>query len=149
MKHHYEVLIDADVETVWKILDDVDSMKKWQPSLESITHKSGEPGQPGAVSELVYDENGRKVTMIETVTERRDLQFMALKFESSMGDTVVVNHFEDIDGKQTRWKMYSNFTFKGFFRWISLFFGGSIRRSNEEMLHNFKLLAETEQAQAS
>ena len=86
--------------------------------------------------------------MIETITERRDLQFMALKFESPMGDTIVVNHFEDIDGKQTRWKMYSNFTFKGFFRLISIFFGRSIRRSNEEMLNNFKLLAETEQAQS-
>lgn len=147
MKHHYEVVIDADVRTVWKILDDIDSMKKWQPSLESITLKSGVAGQPGAVSEIVYDENGRKVTMTETITERRDLQFMALKFEAPMGDTVVVNHFEDIDGKQTRWKMYSNFTFKGLFKLIGIFFSGSIRRSNEGMLHNFKLLAETEQAQ--
>ena len=52
MKDHCEVVIDADVKTVWKILDDVDSMKKWQPSLVSITHKSGVPGQPGAVSEI-------------------------------------------------------------------------------------------------
>ena len=75
------------------------------------------PGQPGAVSELVYDEKGRKVTLTETITERRDLQFMALKFESPMGDTVVVNHFEDIDGVADALEnVFEQHSFKGLFR---------------------------------
>ena len=72
MKFRNEIVIDADQQSVWAAFDDPENIKAWQPTLESFAQKSGERGQPGSVAELVYDENGRKVRLVETITERRE-----------------------------------------------------------------------------
>jgi uncharacterized protein YndB with AHSA1/START domain len=147
MKFRHEIVIDADQRSVWAAFDDPENMKAWQPTLESFTRKSGENGQPGAVAELVYDENGRKVTLIETITERREPHFLAGTYESDGGNALIVNHFEDAGDGRTRWVMYGNHSFKGIFRFIGIFFAGAIRRRNEDMMNNFKLFTETQRAE--
>jgi uncharacterized protein YndB with AHSA1/START domain len=140
-------VIDADRESVWAIFDDPENMRAWQPTLESFERKSGEDGQPGAVAELVYDEKGRKVKLVETITERREPHFMAGTYESDVGNALIVNHFEDAGDGRTRWVMYANHSFRGVFRFLGIFFAGAIRRRNEEMMNNFKLFAETQRAE--
>lgn len=147
MKHNAEVVIDAPRELVWTVFDDPDNMKKWQPTLESFTHKSGEPGQPGAVSELVYRENGREIVMTETITERRDREFLAGTYDNAYGTTLIVNRFEAIDDNTTRWTMWCNFRFRGFMKIMALFMAGSIRRRTNDDLERFKLLAESKAAE--
>lgn len=147
MKHNAEVVIDAPRELVWTVFDDPDNMKKWQPTLESFTHKSGEPGQPGAVSELVYRENGREIVMTETITERRDREFLAGTYDNAYGTTLIVNRFEAIDVNTTRWTMWCNFRFRGFMKIMALFMAGSIRRRTNDDLERFKLLAESKAAE--
>ena len=147
MKFRHEIVIDADQDSVWAAFDDPGNMQARQPTLESFTRKSGMDGHPGAVAELVYNENGRKVTLLETVTERREPHFMAGTYESDAGNSLIVNHFEDTGDGRTRWTMYGNHSFKGIFRFLSLFFAGSIRKRNEDMMNNFKLFAETRQAE--
>ncbi|MDH3587401.1 MAG: SRPBCC family protein [Gammaproteobacteria bacterium] len=147
MKFRHDIVIDADQGAVWAAFDDPANMKAWQPALESFTRKSGEDGQPGAVAELVYNENGRKVTLTETVTERREPHFMAGTYESDVGNALIVNHFEDAGNGCTRWARYGNHSFKGIFRFLSIFFAGTIRKRNEDMMNNFKLFAETQQAE--
>ena len=110
MKLKYETVIDASLETVWAAFDNPDNMSRWQQNLESFSHISGEPGQPGAVSELVYDEKGKKLILKETITERREPYFLAGTYESPVATTLVVNHFEAIDENSTRWTSWSNLT---------------------------------------
>ena len=121
-------------------------MTRWQQNLESFRHVSGEPGQPGAVSELVYDEKGKKVLLKETITERRQPDFLAGTYESPMGKTLIVNHFEALDDNSTRWTTWCNFTFQGFMKIMSLFIGGAIRKRTEADMQRFKLMVETDQA---
>ena len=147
MKFRNEIVIDADQRTVWAVFDNPDNMQAWQPTLESFTRKSGEDGQPGAVALLVYDENGRKVKLIETITERREPHFMAGTYESDIGNALIVSHFEDIGEGRTRWVMYGNHSFKGIFRFLGIFFASSVRKRNEELMNNFTLFAETRQAE--
>lgn len=142
MKTRHEVLIDAPRDVVWALFDDPESMPDWQPTLRSITPKEGTPGQPGAVAELVYDENGREVRMIETITERREPDFTACIYTSRFGKTIIVNHFEDA-GDQTRWVVYANHFFKGMMKLMSIFFAKSIRERTENDLQRFKLLVES------
>lgn len=146
MKTRNEITIDADRETVWREFDNADNMCEWQPTLKSFTHKSGTPGEPGAVSELVYDENGRDVTMIETMTEKRRPDFMAGSYDSAWSRAIIVNHFEAVGDEQTRWVIYANHQFKGFFRIIGLFFRKSICGRTDEWMQRFKLLVETRAA---
>jgi len=148
MKLKFETMIDASVEAVWAAFDNPDNMPRWQQNLESFHHVSGKPGQPGAVSELIYDEKGKKVILKETITERRDPNLLAGTYESPMGTTLIVNHFEVVADKSTRWTSWCNFTFQGFMKIMSLFVAGIIRKRTEADMERFKLMVETDQANA-
>ena len=84
--------------------------------------------------------------MIHNVTERREPHFIAGTYESVTGRAVIVNHFEDAGNGQTHWTMYVNHTFKGIYKFLSIFFGAKIRNHHEEIMNNFKLYTETAQA---
>lgn len=146
MKLKFEVVIDATRDAVWEAFDDPDNMQRWQPTLASYTHVSGEPGQPGAIAELVYDENGRKIEMTETVTERRKPDFMAGIYETRHGSTLIVNTFEATDDRHTRWTVWSNMNFHGFMKIIAVFIIKSLRRRTEDDMQRFKLMVETDLA---
>ena len=148
MKLKFETVIDASLDTVWAAFDDPDNLNRWQQNLESFKHISGEPGQPGATSELVYDEKGRKVVLKETITERREPDFLAGTYESRMGKTLIVNHFESVSEDSTRWTSWCNFTFKGLMKITSLFVSGIIRKRTEADMQRFKLMVETDRASA-
>ena len=149
MKTRHEVLIDAPRDVVWSAFDNPDNMLRWQPTLRSFEHQSGTPGEPGAVTALVYDEDGREVRMTETVTERRAPDFTASVYTTEWGKTIVVNHFEEAGDGRTRWVMYANHFFKGMMKVIGVFRAGAIRKRTENDLERFKLLVESEQAEAS
>jgi len=146
VKHKTEVLIDADRATVWRLFDDADNMRKWQPTLKSFTHKSGIPGQPDSIAELVYDENGRDVVMIETITARREPVFLGGTYESKWGSVVVFNNFEETDDGKTRWTSHINYAFKGFMKVLAIFMRKSICNRTDADMRRFKLFVETEVA---
>ena len=146
MKHKSEVLIGADRATVWRLFDNPDNMMKWQPTLKSFMHRTGTPGEPDAVAELIYDEKGREVVMTETITARREPDFLAGTYETKWGTAVIVNHFEETGDGSTRWVSYCNHTFKGFMKVMALFVAKSIRRRTETDMERFKLFVETEVA---
>lgn len=146
MKHKTDVLIDADLATVWRFFDNPDNMKKWQPTLKSFTHKSGTPGQPDAVSELVYDENGREILMTETITARRELSFLGGTYETKWGTVIIFNHFEEVGDGQTRWASNVNYQFRGFMKFMAFFVRKSICSRTDSDMNRFKLIVETEVA---
>ena len=146
MKIKVEAEIRASRDFVWAVFDNPDNLPRWQPTLESFTHQTGEAGQPGASSELVYNENGKKITMTETVTERRKPQFMAGIYESARTTSLIVIHLEEIDDNTTRFVSYTNMKFKGIMRILSVFVGNSVRIRAEADLNRFKLLVETDAA---
>lgn len=149
MKLNFEILIDATLDTVWAAFDNPDNMSRWQQNFHSYTHKSGEPGQPGSVAELVYNEKGKMIVLTETMTERRDANFLAGTYESVHGTTVIVNRFEKVDENTTRWASWCNFSFRGFMKFMSLFISGIIRKRTEGDMQRFKLMVESDQAGAS
>lgn len=149
MKHKTEISIDADLATVWKMFDDPDNMMKWQPTLRSFTHQSGTPGQPDAISELVYDENGREVIMTETITARREPDFLGGTYESKWANVAIVNHFAKTGDDQTRWTMNAKYGFKGIMKIMALFMRKSICARSDTDMNRFKLLVETTVAEKS
>ena len=146
MKHKTEIVIDANRAIVWRLFDDPDRMMEWQPTLKSFTHKSGTPGQPDAISELVYDENGREVVMTETITARREPSFLGGSYESTWGTVVIFNRFDVTEDGKTRWVVNTNYSFKGLMKIMALFMRKSICDRTDTDLNRFKLLVETEAA---
>lgn len=146
MKLTYEVVIEADRRAVWALFDDRDKLQRWQPALQSVRHVSGEPGRPGAVTELTYNEGVRKVVVTETITERRQPDFVAATYAAPYGVSLIVNRFEETDGDATRWSVWCNTRFRGLMKAMALFIGGSLRRRTESDMQRFKLLVESEAA---
>ena len=146
MKLKYDISIDAGLDTVWAAFDSPENMGRWQQNFLSYTHKSGTPGQPGSVGELVFDEGGKMIVLKETITERREPDFLAGIYESSYGSTIIVNHFEVIDENTTRWSSWCNFRFKGLMKFMSLFVASSIRKRTESDMERFKLMVESDEA---
>ena len=149
MKLRFETVIDASQESVWAAFDNPDNLKRWQQNLVRIEPVSGEPGQPGCVCRLVYDEKGKEVVLTETVTERRQPSFMAGTYESDSSGTLIVNHFEKIDEDTTRWTSWCNFTLRGWMRLFGLFIASAVRKRTEADMARFKLMVETDLANAS
>ena len=143
MKTKFDVLIDADRDTVWATFDNADNIAKWQPTLKSFAHKSGTPGEVGAVAELIYEEDGRPLLMSEIITERRPPSFMAGLYESKWSKTLIVNYFETVGDHQTRWVSHANHSFRGPMKLLSLFKRKSICARAEADMQRFKLLVET------
>lgn len=149
MRFKNEILINADIDTAWNTFIDPDKLQDWQPTLKSVTLKSGAVTEPGAVSELVFDEDGREVVMTQTITEKRAPDFIAGEYDSAWSRVVVVNHFQAVDDGRTRWTVYSRHRFKGMMKIMSLFIHKAIRERNDDWLQRFKLLVESRAAEQS
>ena len=48
MKYESEIIIERPQAKVIALFDDPDNLARWQPTLQSFEHLSGEAGQPGA-----------------------------------------------------------------------------------------------------
>ena len=146
MKLNFEIEIDAGIDVVWRAFTNPYNMSRWVQNFASFTPRTGEPGQVGATAEIAFDEKDKRVVMLETITERRDPDFLAMSYETDHGTTVIVNHFEAIDAERTRWTSWCRMTFTGFMRFMGLFVGGVIRKRTEGDMHRFKLMVESDLA---
>jgi uncharacterized membrane protein len=144
MKYTEEVIIDLPRARVIEIFDDPENLPKWQTGLQSFELVSGEAGQPGAKSKLVYDMNGRRIEMIETIV-RRDLpdEFTGT-YEARGVKNWVANKFEELGATQTRWVTENEFQFSGLMILMGFFMRGSFPKQTREEMHKFKQFAESQ-----
>jgi hypothetical protein len=143
MKYQGEITIAAEPEFVWKIFDDPESTRIWQPYLKTYKQLSGTAGEVGSVYELVFDNNGRDIKAIATLTEKREYEVMASRIDSESSLATVVNRFEPIDNNQTRWIFSVEYRFKGLYRFVAFFLRKSMRTRGANEMRNFKQLVES------
>ena len=70
MQYEAEVTINLPRKRVIELFDSTENLYEWQTGLKSFKTIEGVAGQPGARSEMIYDTNGRKLEMIETIVTR-------------------------------------------------------------------------------
>jgi uncharacterized protein YndB with AHSA1/START domain len=112
MKFKLEIPINKSRAEVWKAFDNVENMKKWQPTLVSFEPVSGTPGQVGAVSKLTYEEGKREFALIEKITHREGPNRFDGVYENNFADNVIKNTFVEQGKDQTLWVMETEFKFK-------------------------------------
>ena len=142
MRLRNKITICADPATVWRVFDDPENTRRWQPSLTSQTHVAGPPGEVGAVYELVYDHNGRELRTVTTLTEKREFELMAATIVSESSFAKVANRFEPIANNQTRWVLDIEYRFKGLYIIVAIFVRRSMRARADDEMRNFKQLVE-------
>jgi hypothetical protein len=149
MKFSSSVDISVGHAAAWAAYANQATLPDWQPTLRSVEHRSGVPGQPGAVTELTYEEGGHRVVMLQTVTECRQPDFRASVCETAAARMLVVDTFETLPDGGTCWTSWVRVTFKGAMRVLALFSRTSIRKRIESDMQRFKLLVETRAAGTS
>ena len=142
MKYEKELIIDVPRHRVVELMDNSDNLLKWQPGLKRFEHVSGEPGQTGAVSKLVYDEKGREVEMTEKIIIRNFPDEFTALYEGNGVVNKFENYFYDDGQNRTRWRTVSEFKFKGFMAILALFMRRAISKQTLKDMEQFKNFAE-------
>jgi uncharacterized protein YndB with AHSA1/START domain len=143
MKLRKEIIIDADRETVWRIFDDPEYTRMWQPELKSQTLLSGAADEVGAKYELIYDHKGSDLRVVATLTEKREFEVMAAILDSDWSQTTIANRFESTADHRTLWILELEYCFKGIHKFAALFARKSMRSRSEDEMQRFKQLAES------
>lgn len=148
MRYTLKREIDVPRDKVVEYFDNPDNLAKWQPSLVSMEHMSGEVGTPGAKTMLKYKMGKRNVEMIETIV-RRDLpdEFTGT-YEAKGVWNELINHFYEIDdGKRTLWEFETEFRCTKVVLKVMAFLRPSIfKDASAKNMQDFKDFAEAEYA---
>ncbi len=145
MNFKSEVVINRSRADVWRLFDNPDYMKKWQPTLKKFEPYSGKPGQVGAVSKLTYEENSREIVLMETISSRNEPDEFSGTYTNPMATNSIKNHFVALDANRTKWVMDCELKFHGFWKLLGPLMKGAIKKRTMQDINRFKQMAESEQ----
>lgn len=145
MPLQYDTIIAIDLprETVVALFNDPANLPKWQRGLETFEHLSGQPGQPGARSKLVFETGKRRMEMTETIV-RRDLpDAFDATYEIEGVSNIVENRFSELGPDRTLWESHNVFHFNSLpMKVMSWLMPGMFRRQSMKYAEDFKAFAE-------
>jgi uncharacterized protein YndB with AHSA1/START domain len=137
-----DTIIDCSRDKVWRAFDNPHNMSKWMQGFESFEPQDGTPGQPGAVSKLTFNENGRRIEFTETITVRNEPEEFSGTYTGTNFCNSIRNQFESLPGGKTRWLSETDMQFSGFMRLMSLIAKPMIRKLVAADMERFKTLLE-------
>ncbi len=142
MKYTEAIEIAVPRDHVVRYFDSSENLYQWQPELVSFEHESGDKGQVGARSRLVYQMGKRRVEMIETITDRDLPERFSGNYEADGVKNRMANQFEAVDQGTTRWTAENEFHCKGFMKIMTWLMPGAFRKQTRKYMENFKQFAE-------
>jgi hypothetical protein len=142
MKYTVETEINLPREEVIRLFDSQKNRRKWQEGLQSFEHLSGEPGQPGAKSRLVFQMGKRRIEMIETITARELPDRFGGTYDAKGVHNIVENRFIETGPDTTKWESENEFQFSGFMKLIGFFMAKAFPKQSLKYMHDFKAFAE-------
>ncbi|MCA9913087.1 MAG: SRPBCC family protein [Anaerolineae bacterium] len=142
MHYQNEVTISLPRERVSELFQDPEFTRNWQPMLRELEPISGEPGAAGSVTHMHYDENGRVVTLQETIQSNNLPESFTAVYEAPNVYNRCVNHFYKVGDDQTRWVMENEFKFTGWMRIMAFFMRGAFPKRTQKDMQAFKMAAE-------
>lgn len=141
---HYttELVIDLPRQRVVELFDRTENLLKWQEGLKSFEPISGQPGQEGAISRLVYSGRKSDLILTETIT-KRDLPDEFHGVYKARGVTnEIFNYFRELKGGGTLWRMESRFRFRGLMAFMAPFMKQAFKGNTLLNMERFKKFAE-------
>jgi hypothetical protein len=108
--------------------DDPTNLPRWQKGLQSFEAISGTPGQLGAKSRLVFDTNGRKMDVSETITVRNLPGEFSGPDEAPGVSNINKNFFCEVGPNQTRYVNEQESQFSGLMKVVGFFMRGTRKK---------------------
>jgi uncharacterized protein YndB with AHSA1/START domain len=112
MKYTIELIINKPRQDVWQAFTAPDKMRAWQTSLTTIELLNGTPGQPGAESKLMFEENGREYSLIEKIISCQEPESLLQSYENQFSINTIDNSFLEQGQSQTLWITETEYKFK-------------------------------------
>jgi len=106
IEYNSEITVDKSVEESWNVTQDPHKMSEWMTGFKSFEHVSGEPGQVGSVSNVIFETNGSETVIKETITRIIPNHSIAMTFENDMMEMDYVLEMKG-DANQTEIKTYT------------------------------------------
>lgn len=142
MKYTTEVTINLPRTKVIELFDSTDNMYKWQEGLKSFEPVSGNPGQEGAQSKMVYEGRKSDLVMTETITRRSFPDEFHAVYKARGVYNEMFNYFTDIEGNKTLWRTVSIFKFSGLMALMAPFMKGAFKNNTLLSMERFKSFSE-------
>lgn len=143
MKFTLELPLHKSRAEVWRIFDNPENTKIWQPTLVNVEIVSGMDRQTGAVSKLTYAEGKREFVLVEKVNFRAEPERFDVVYENDFADNRVKNTFIAISENETLWKMDVEFKFKTLLmKVVGPFVKKNFVKRNERDMERFKEFVE-------
>lgn len=143
MKYTTEVTINLPREEVIALFDSTENLYKWQEGLKHFKSVSGEPGQEGAVSRLVYEGRRGDLEMTETITTRNLPEEFHGIYDARGVYNEMYNYFSESGKNQTLWKTVSVFKFRGLMALMAPFMKTAFTSNTLLNMERFKAFAES------
>lgn len=143
LEYDTSIVIDLPRDKVIELFDNPGNLPKWQKGLLSFEPLSGEPGQVGAKSKLVFLMGSRRMEMVETIT-RRDLpDAFDGTYDVEGVHNLVQNRFSELGPDRTLWESHNVFEMKSFFMKVMGFLmPGMFKKQSQQFAEDFKAFAE-------
>jgi len=144
MQYTTEIIIDRKREDVVRLFDDPDNLHHWMVGLQSFKHISGTPGQPGAVSEMVFKNGNRTIAMTETIVTRNLPDAFTGTYDAQGVHNIVENYFEELPGGKTKYTTKNIFNFNSFMmKVIGALMPGAFKKQSYTFQQQFKAFVES------
>lgn len=138
LKYKNEVIINASRDKVVEMFMDPNNIDKWQPGFISMEIISGESGEVGSKTKLLYKMGKREIEMVETITVKNLPFEFSGTYEANGVYNIVKNYFEELPDGKTKYWSDSEFQFKGFMKLIGFLFPGMFKKQSQKYLDLFK-----------
>ena len=142
MKYTSEVTIDIPRARVIDLFDSTENMYKWQVGLKSFKLVSGDPGQEGAISEMVYEGRKGDLAMTEIITKRNLPDEFHGIYKARGVNNEMYNYFQESAPGSTIWRTVSVFRFRGLMALMAPFMKAAFKNSTLMNMERFKAFAE-------
>lgn len=142
MKYTTEVIINLPRTRVIELFDSTENMYKWQKGLKNFRVISGEPGEEGCRSEMVYEGRKGDLEMIETITKRNLPDEFHGIYQARGVYNEMYNYFSETDSGNTVWQTVSVFRFRGLMALMSPFMKAAFTNNTLLNMERFKSFAE-------
>ena len=144
MKYSCDLTLNLPRNRVIALMDNSENLFKWQESLVSFEHASGEPGHVGAVSNMRHTMGKRTIDMTETITARNLPDEFSAVYEADGVWNRIENFFTENEDGSTHWHLISEFRCKGFMRIMAFLFPGMFKKQTVKFMNDFKNFAEAQ-----
>ncbi len=101
MKFENRIVINAPASAVWNVFTDETVLSKWLSGYKSSGVISGQPLEVGSKHEMVFEENGKEMKFIETVTQVEINSAYGFSLSHEKMCSKNLTKLSEVDGKTT------------------------------------------------